>query len=341
MKPKDRDFIETKEGLLFCVVGYLHPPDRVTAYLKYIPSIDGKWSRGEIHYNRTLQFYHVAQVEKTYNYLEKIYPDYLFKDPVRNITISAVPKNKIKQYYKPKERLQEILEKPKDILEKRICEIIKKIKKYVNIEGNIGVTGSVLTCSHNPNFSDLDFTVYGLKNVLDLKKSILSLKSEGEIRFLSSEELETWCHERGKKFPLSVAELKRIASKRWNFGYYKDTYISFHATRNDEEIQEKYGDNIYTQIGEVKGTGRVNDISESMFNPAIYEIRDSELLDTNRKVSEIISFESLYGGLFEVDEKIEFKGKLEKVEGKKKYYRVVLGGSGSTDSFMKWFTPQD
>jgi hypothetical protein len=341
LKPKDRDFIETKEGLLFCVVGYLHPPDRVTAYLKYIPSVDGKWSRGEIHYDRTLQFYNVAQVENTYNYLKKTYPDYIFNDPVRNITLSAVPKNKIKQYYKPKERLLEILEKPGDALEEKVCEIIEKIAKYVNIEGSIGITGSVLTGSHNPNFSDLDFTVYGFKNIVDLKKSILSLKSEGEMRSLSVKELENWCQERSRKFPLSVAELRRVAFKRWNFGYYKNTYISFHATRNDKEISEEYGDNIYTQIGEARGTGTISDISESMYNPAVYEIEDSQLEDTKRNVSKIISFESLYGSLFEVEDKIEFKGKLEKVEGKKKGYRVVLGGAGSTDSFVKWSTPQD
>jgi len=41
-KPKDRDFVETLEGLLFCVVGYLHPPDKYTAYLKYSPAAEGR-----------------------------------------------------------------------------------------------------------------------------------------------------------------------------------------------------------------------------------------------------------------------------------------------------------
>ena len=36
-KFKDRDFLRTTDGLLFCVVGYLHPPDRVTGYVKYVP----------------------------------------------------------------------------------------------------------------------------------------------------------------------------------------------------------------------------------------------------------------------------------------------------------------
>jgi len=40
-RPKDRDFVETAEGFFFCLVGYLHPPDRYTAYLKYTPAESG------------------------------------------------------------------------------------------------------------------------------------------------------------------------------------------------------------------------------------------------------------------------------------------------------------
>ena len=40
--PKDRDFVETAEGFFFCLVGYLHPPDRYTAYLKYTPAESGR-----------------------------------------------------------------------------------------------------------------------------------------------------------------------------------------------------------------------------------------------------------------------------------------------------------
>src|SRR5947199_7270211 len=42
-RPKDRDFVETREGFFFCLVGYVHPPDRYLAYLKYTPAAAGKW----------------------------------------------------------------------------------------------------------------------------------------------------------------------------------------------------------------------------------------------------------------------------------------------------------
>jgi len=51
-KPKDKDFVETKECLFFCVVGYLHPPDAFTAYLKYRPEAGGRWQRAARSFHR-------------------------------------------------------------------------------------------------------------------------------------------------------------------------------------------------------------------------------------------------------------------------------------------------
>ena len=73
-KPKDRDFLETKEGMLFCVTGYLHPPDKYTAYLKYSPAPVGKWRAGEVSYRRELEYYRVDKVADTIAYLEQNYP---------------------------------------------------------------------------------------------------------------------------------------------------------------------------------------------------------------------------------------------------------------------------
>jgi predicted nucleotidyltransferase len=336
LKPKDRDFLETNDGLFFCVVGYLHPPDRITAYLKYIPSKTGKWRRENEHYKRMINYYHVNQVEKTYTYLKTNFPKYLFNDKIRNIVISTIPKKDIKTYYDPRERLNKILGNPNDILEERLCEIIERIQNLVEIKNDIGITGSMLTKSHNPEFSDLDITIYGKKNILKIKKAVLELKSKGIMRNLSKKELEAWCTQRSEKFPLTIPELKRIASQRWNFGYYKNTYFSFHPTRSDEEIKEKYGENKYYQIDETKGIGVITDVSESMYNPAIYEINQTKLNNSGKTVSEIVSFESIYADLFNTGEKVEFKGILEKVSGKNDYFRIVLGGAGSKNSFVRW-----
>ena len=88
--PKDKDFVETEENLLFCVVGYLHPEDRFTAYLKYVPDLEGKWSRRGFRFSRVMPYYHVSQIEKTYDYLRINHPEYVFNCPMRKIAISSV-----------------------------------------------------------------------------------------------------------------------------------------------------------------------------------------------------------------------------------------------------------
>ncbi|MCS7385528.1 MAG: hypothetical protein NDF55_02140 [archaeon GB-1867-005] len=59
-KIRDRDFIESKKGMLFCVVGNVHPKDRAISYLKYIPWKEENaarlgWKREEQEY------YHITE----------------------------------------------------------------------------------------------------------------------------------------------------------------------------------------------------------------------------------------------------------------------------------------
>jgi predicted nucleotidyltransferase len=125
----------------------------------------------------------------------------------------------------------------------------------------------------------------------------------------------------------------RVAEKRWNFGYFDGVYFSIHPIRIDAAIIEDYGDNTYHRVGEVTGTAVVSDSSESIYLPALYKITDCEPCT---EVSRIISFEGLYGSLFERGEKIEFNGILEEVRGKNPHKRIIMGGAGSPDSYIKW-----
>ena len=134
------------------------------------------------------------------------------------------------------------------------------------------------------------------------------------------------------KYRLSAEDLMRIAEKRWNYGYFEGTYFSIHPTRSDEEITETYGDNVYHRVGEITGKAVVSDSSESIYLPAVYKVADSE----SNSISEIVSFEGLYGSLFEKGDNIGYSGILEEVTGKKPHKRLIVGGASSPDSYIKW-----
>lgn len=320
-------------------MGYLHPPHSYTAYLKYIPAKDGKWSRGETRYARAIPYYHVSQVEETYTFLRERYPQYLFSCPVRNITLSSVPYAMVKTYYRPRRRLRSLLaEGAGDVLEQKLIDLVNLLSDLSGLsEDDFGVTGSLLTGSHSPMFSDIDITVYGFKASQRLKAALVEASSgRGVVETFSCERMVRWSLNRQGRFPLEFEELMDIAKRRWNYGLYRDTYFSVHPIRTDGEISERYGDRIYRQHGVATGTAKITDSDESIYLPAIYHVENVEMeAETHVKVEQVVSYEGLYCDIFEEGERIEFRGILEEVSDEGGHWRVVIGGAGSEGGYIK------
>ncbi|MBU7018203.1 MAG: hypothetical protein HXS44_11900 [Theionarchaea archaeon] len=319
-KPKDRDFLETEEGMFFCVAGYLHPPDKITCYLKYSPVTEGKWKKGGRAFRRELPYYHVFSVSKTIEYLKLHYPQYVHYCPVRQIEMSMVPRNRIKNYYEPEKRLQQLVSFPHDELERKVASFAQDIKDAGVPLHFLGITGSILIGLHNVSFSDIDLLVYGKENALALKNCFRNLEN---VNPLKNERREEWILHKIKIFNLTRKDAELFADRKWNYGFYKDTYFSVHPTRTDTEITEEYGDYLYARRGAATVKAEITDSSESMFLPAKYRIDTIEIIEgMNVCIDEIISYEGVYCDVLLEGEKIEARGKLEQVnEG----YRLVLG----------------
>jgi predicted nucleotidyltransferase len=326
-RPKDRDFLQTKEGMLFCVTGYLHPPGKYTAYLKYSPAPVGKWKGRETSYHRELEYYHVGKVANTIAYLEQNYPQYVHYCPVRDIRFSMVPQEYIKRYYSPEERLREILVSTNDALEEEVYAFASEIMSHTGIkEKHLGVTGSILLGIHNPQFSDIDLTVYGLENALKVKTMIKGGRPD-RIHGVGGKVLQDWCADVAGHFPLNYEEVQYLAGRRWNYGFFGDRYFSLHPIRKDAEIKENYGDRLYREKGMARVRAVVLDASKSLFMPAVYKVENVEVLEGDEVVRhhlrEIVSYEGLYRDVVDSGEEVDAKGKLESVNDQ--YYRLVVG----------------
>lgn len=332
-RPKDRDYVETVEGLLFCLVGYLHPPTGYTAYLKYVPRAGGKWSRGNIRYHRALSYYHVTEVEGTFEYLRKHYPEYLFHCPVRDITISTVPRERVKQYYVPEERLQEIMEEAKDELEEQVQRLIELLSDLSGVPTrSFGVTGSILLKTHNPLFSDIDLTVLGTEASLRIKEALSEEKkrSSSPIRSPTVEKREKWIQERTERFPLTREEAQLFLDRRWNYGYFEERYFSIHPVRLDDEIGEEYGEKTYRTLGVVEGSGTIASAKEALFLPAIYKVGEVDTQGMREfDIREVVSYEGLYSDMGQEGERVKFKGVVEGVENREgeTYHQVLIGST--------------
>jgi len=342
---RDRDFLRTKEGFFFCVVGPYHPPNRVISYLKYVPSKLGRWGKGIWRFTRVLRDYTVPSLLETFNLLEKDYPHYLFYSPFYNILMTAVPLEYLARHCKPEEKLAQLMSaKRSDELQKKVTRFVSFLSEKSNVPLEFfGVTGSILLNIHRLGVSDMDLTVYGLKNSWAVKRVLLEAYSQRtpNIRRLEGLALKTWCKSKTRNHPLTMDEALQVYKRKWNQGIFGDTEFSVHPVKLEEEVNEEYADKIYEPLGLVVMGAVVVENSDSMFLPAVYHVQDARVIKGPQvaEIEEVVSYEGLYGDLAEVGESILVKGKLELVRDKKnkrKYYRVVVGSpEGKGTEYIK------
>ena len=313
-KPKDRDFIRTPEGMFFCVTGYLHPPDRYTAYLKYSPAPRGRWRKGTTAYRREIEYYHAQNVGQTIRYLEETYPQYVHDCPVRGIRFSMVPQEHVARYYVPQERLQAILDHPQDRLEREAADLAREIATCAGISLHaLGVTGSILIELHNPDLSDINLLVYGAENARAVQAALQAARSP-RLHQLQQDLIERWVGEMVQWFPLTIEEARYNVSRRWNYGLFGTRFFGIHPTRSDAEIHERYGDHVYRSAGGARIQAVVSGTEEALFQPAVYEIAEVQVLEgdlTAVHADQIVCYEGRYRAVAAVGQRIEAYGKLE------------------------------
>ena len=328
-KPKDRDFVETLEGLLFCLVGYQHPPDKYIAYLKYSPAPSGPWQRRGVAYHRELVFYHAHQVALTIAELEQQYPPYVHDSTVWDMRFSMVPHDRVRAYYVPETRLAQIMAKPMDELEEATVKVIEEIRRGASIPlSALGVTGSILLGIHSPAFSDIDLTVYGRRNVQRLRDVMNDLALAGASP-MDAAYVDEWCRGVVKHHALTYAQAHWLISRRWNFVYFGEARhtISLHPTRADDEITETYGEHFYRDIGVARIAATLTDTRDAIYLPAIYQVASVDILEGPQvAISEICAYEGLFAQIGEIGQRVEARGKLERVDHGP-FHRLVVGSS--------------
>ncbi|MCS7096942.1 MAG: hypothetical protein NZ926_00425 [Candidatus Methanomethylicia archaeon] len=351
---RDRDFIESIDGLIFCVIGCVHPRDHVLAYLKYVPHMESpirvKWSRSGVSYGRILPYYSAMGVRETMSFLKKNYPQYIVYDVFRSIELTEIPKEKVNFHYKPEERLRELLISPKDPLEELARELVTRISSESGVDLSfLGVTGSILLGIHNTLYSDIDLIVYGYSNAIKVRNTLKALYEEdSNFSLPKGEILYSWANDIIKIHPLSLKEALLLYSKyKWNRALYRGRQFSVHPVKLEHEVREYWEEVFYKPIGVVTIKAKVIDSTDSIFIPATYIIDNVEIIEGNlppKPIAKVVSYEGLYIDLANPGEEVIVRGKLEEVKNVKTgehYCQVTLGSfeAGGRDYLkpVKWF----
>lgn len=340
-KPKDKDFLETSDGLIFCVVGYLHPPDAYTAYLKYRPGKEGKWKRSNVRYQRMIDLYSAAEIQSGSSWLGKHSPEYLSLCKVRGIELPLIPHNRVAHYYIPEIRLLEVLDAPKDALEVKTARLINHLAESTGVPAKeFGVTGSILLGAHHPTLSDINITFLGNANAWKARESAESMY-EKVIEPQTAKEIEIWQHQRARLLGIPDRYKDRLIWPHWLRGRIEGTPFHLHPTRLDEEITSTYGDEYYTALDPIEFKGTITDDRESLFAPVNYSIDDIEIIKGPQKsppISKIVSFEGIFVGCANNGDRVRVHGILEEVkdkEGRLLRHQVVIG----TFNTKGWIIP--
>ncbi|GAB6944335.1 hypothetical protein [Vulcanisaeta sp. JCM 14467] len=336
---RDRDFLETNEGMIFCVVGNVHPKGRVLAYLKYVMSNSASgtiWSRQGVAYQRMIPIYSAIEVKRASEYLRKRYPEYIVHDRYKNIEFTEIPIDRIRTHYKPEERLKEIInEGPKDQLEELVIDLVNELSNESGVPiDSFGVTGSILLKIHNPRFSDIDLVVYGSSNAQPIKEALLRLYDDERSGFsrLSGDALTKWVNEVVTAHPFTADETRVLLTRyRWNKGIYRGRPFSIHPVKVESEVTEEWEQRVHKPLCLATIRARVIDSRDSYFMPAVYQVRDVYILDGCKpqvEVKQVVSYESLYMDIAQEGDEILVHGKIEEVHDLKTgdvYAQVVVG----------------
>jgi predicted nucleotidyltransferase len=265
--------------------------------------------------------------------LRRRYPHYVFHSPVFNISMSAVPHRNIVEVYYPERKLRILTASSVlDPLQATAVELAQLIADESGVSTvQLGVTGSILTDIHQSRFSDVDFTVHGRDAANRVKRTLTHLleTDSAPLRRHSDEDLDALLRRWARDYPLSLVDAGEIYDRRWNYGFYRGRAFSVHPIRGENEVPETYGDRIYLPDTIVQGSCVVVGADDSLFLPATYAVDhfQARVGAADVTVSEVVSYDGLYCGIYEVGDAVAVRGKLEHVvrDDGDEYYRVVVG----------------
>ena len=325
-KPREGDFIETHQDLIFDVKGLTHPPNRIIAFIRYLPSKERERKRKNKIYSK------IYSLSRRYVWLKENLPDYLVYDSIFDEVLCEVPVEDIKKHYTPVETVKRLLKAESlDFLEFKALELVSLLRSSANIPWNvIGISGSIMVDLHTVS-SDIDLIVYGSRNCRRVYSAIKGLLEDSScsLKPYSLDELRQLFDFRSKDTLMNFEDFVGVESRKILQGKFMQTDYYIRFVKDWNEIEENYGDVRYKNVGYGKIEATVIDDSESIFTPCTYKIENVKVLEgpNAEPIMEVASFRGRFCEQARKGEKIVAQGKIEQVTKKDgaTYYRLLIG----------------
>jgi predicted nucleotidyltransferase len=338
MRAREGDLIKTENHVIFDVKGLVHPPSKLIAFPRYIPSPQGTRRSQKGLYGK------IYSLSERFKFLEQNMPNLIVHDPVFDETLCEVPVDTVKEHYEPIEKLR-LLRTSRTLgdLERKAVQLAEALKEAVDIPWSaIGISGSVLVGLYTPK-SDIDPVVYGAENCRKAYAALENLLKDGESHFkpYSRSELQALFDFRSKDTIMSFEDFVRVERRKAFQGMFDGTDYFIRFVKDWSQVNEQYGDVCYKNSGYAKITATIADDSEALFTPCTYKIENVKVLEEPKlkSIQEIVSFRGRFCEQARKGEAVTVQGKIERVTDKRQnyeYYRIILGNKPADYMVLSW-----
>ena len=289
MRAREGDLIKTENQVIFDVKGLIHPPNKIIAFPRYIPSAKGTRKSQQNFYGKIYRF------RERFDFLEQKMPDLIVHDPIFDENLCEVPISRIEERLEPIEKLSLLRQSETiGVLERKAVRLAEVLKDGASIPWKaVGVSGSLLAGLYTSK-SDIDPVVYGVDNCRRAYSALKELLKDSTSKFkpYTHEEVQLLFDFRSKDTAMRFEDFTMLESRKAFQGMFDGTDYFVRFVKDWSEVKEQYGSICYKNSGYSRVTATVIDDSDALFTPCTYSIENVRNISGPRlePITEIVSF---------------------------------------------------
>ncbi|MEM2534702.1 MAG: hypothetical protein QXD12_02740 [Candidatus Nezhaarchaeales archaeon] len=330
---RDRDAPVTSEGIIMRVYGYDHPQGRYICDVEYAPEKIYKSNVPKALRDGGGQRYYKFYEDEGLKFVLSGYPQYSFYIPYLKRKVVAVSEDQLLELRRPQDGLKRLLSKD-DQMSHASLEVLELIEETSKLRiDDFGVFGSLLHNFYRIDLSDLDFTIYGTRELDELRSVLAELYNDGllinEFDVVDESRFLNW---RFKRY--SVKEYLEHQRRKLIYGLLNSKKLNrvvqfeFEPILRWDEVVNEYDKLVNVEcLGFVEAIVRVVDDRYAPFMPSKYEIEVVEVRGSQLFRIEpirIVSYVEEFRMQLTKDEHGLVAGWLEEVQTKSSTFQQIV-----------------